>query len=113
MAELTPKSNDGITTGTTPVTLVAAPASSTQRLVRTITVFNADTEARIVTLRYVSASGTRILTKQTLQPDETLVWGGASEHLVLDDTTKSITAVLDSAPATTQLDWTSHYADYA
>lgn len=109
----TPGSSDGVTTGTTPVTLVAAPASSTQRLVRTLTVFNKDTAARVVTLRYVSAGGTRILAKQTLQPDEALVWGGSGEHLVLDATTKSITAILDSAPATNQLDWTSHYADLA
>lgn len=107
----TPASNDGVTTGTTPVTVIAAPSASTQRLCRTVTVFNNDTAARVVTLRYVSAGGTRILVKQTLQPDESLVWGGNGEHLIIDTTGKSITMILDSAPATNQLDWTSHYSD--
>lgn len=107
-----PLANDGVFTGTTPVTLVAAPASNVKRLVKTITIFNADTQVRIVTLRYVSAGGNRTVVYQTLQPNETFIFGGDGEVLVLDATTKSVAALLDSAPLANQPHFTAHYADY-
>lgn len=106
-----PGSNDGVFTGTTPVTIVAAPSSGVKRMVKTITVFNADTQARILTLRFASASN-RTIAYQTLQPNDTFIFGGDGEVLVLDSTSKSITALLDSAPLANQPHFTAHYADY-
>ena len=108
-----PKASDGVTTGTTPVAIVAAPAGSVTRIVKTVTVFNSDTEARVVTLTYLSNSNLRVVAEQELQVGESLIFGGDGEILVLDATTKSVTVTLDSAPLANQLDWTTHYADYA
>jgi len=44
--------NDGTLNSTTPVTLVAAPAASTRRLVKDISIFNRDTVAVTVTISY-------------------------------------------------------------
>jgi hypothetical protein len=107
-----PGSNDGVFTGTTAVVLVAAPASGVKRLVKTLTVFNADTQTRIVTIRFLSSGSNRTVVYQTLQPNETFVFGGDGEVLVLDATTKSVTAILDSAPLANQPHFTAHYADY-
>lgn len=81
-------------------------------MVKTITIFNADTQTRIVTLRFVSSGGNRTIVYQTLQPNETFVFGGDGEVLVLDATTKSVAALLDSAPLANQPHFTAHYADY-
>lgn len=99
---------DGVLNGTTPVTLVAAPAGGTNRLVKTITVYNDDTAAVTVELRKVSGGGTRILCRVTLDVDDTLVW---NDVVGLDDTSSSITAVMSGAPATTQPSWTATYGD--
>lgn len=107
-----PGSNDGVYTGTTPVVLVSAPSSGVKRLVKTITVFNADTQTRIVTMTFLSNSNSRTVVYQTLQPNETFIFGGDGEVLVLDATTKSVTSVLDSAPLANQPHFTAHYADY-
>ncbi|HVP57596.1 MAG TPA: hypothetical protein VMU02_05825 [bacterium] len=60
--------------GTTAVDITAAPASSTQRLIRTIHVFNEDTATRIVTIRYNANGTTYILKKASLAAGDTLFW---------------------------------------
>jgi hypothetical protein len=107
-----PGGNDGVFTGTTPVTLVSAPSSGVKRLVKTITIYNDDTQTRVVTLRLLSSGSNRTIVKQTLQPEEAFIFGGDGEVLVLDATTKSVTALLDSAPLANQPIFTAHYADY-
>lgn len=103
-------SNDGALNGTTAVTIVAAPAASTRRLVKTITIHNCDTAEVTVTLQFVNDASIRKLGKFTVGVDETLIW---NDPLILDATTKSIKAVMSGAPATTQPDFTSHYGDVA
>jgi len=108
----TEASNDGTLNGTTPVTIVAAPAASTRRLVRTITIYNADTVSATVTVSFVSGANTRIILKTTLASGATLILGNTSgEIFILNATNKSMTAVLSAAITTTQPDFTSHYAD--
>ncbi len=63
--------NDGTLNGATPVTIVAAPAASTRRVVKSITIQNRDTAPVIVTLRYVSAGGIRQIWKGTLAVGDT------------------------------------------
>jgi len=59
--------NDGTLNGTSAVTLVAAPASSTRRIVKTITIENTDTAAVTVTVGYLNTASTRTIVKVTLQ----------------------------------------------
>lgn len=57
----TPGASQTITTGSTAVDIVAAPAASTQRAVKFISVYNADTAAHTYTFRYNDNGTTRIL----------------------------------------------------
>lgn len=60
------------TNNTTDVTIVAAPAASTQRIVDLINIYNADTVAQTVTVK-VDVNGTEYeLVKMLLNPGETL-----------------------------------------
>ena len=63
--------SDGVLSGTTPVTVVSAPASSTRRIVNTITIENNDTASVTLTIGYVNGASTRVLAKVTLQVGDT------------------------------------------
>jgi hypothetical protein len=104
----TPGSNDGTLNGSTEVTLVAAPGSSIQRMVKEINIQNRDTAVVTLTVRYKSAGGTRQIWSGTLQVGD--VYHDDSVY-VLDTTGKSIAAVLSGAPATTNPDFVVSYAD--
>ena len=62
----TPGSTLGASNGVTAVTLVAAPASSTQRDVFEVTLHNNDTVTHNVTLQVFDGTNTRIIMKQTI-----------------------------------------------
>ncbi|MDB5184445.1 MAG: fibronectin type domain protein [Candidatus Saccharibacteria bacterium] len=70
-----PASSDTITTGTTAVTVVAAPAASTQRQVKSMTIYNADTAAATVTVRLKNSATVRIMVSVALQAGHTLQYG--------------------------------------
>lgn len=74
---ITPGSADTVTNGVTAVTIVAAPAASVQRQVRSIHIYNADTASVVVTVRLNNNATLRILVKATLAPGDSLVyeWG--------------------------------------
>jgi hypothetical protein len=112
MSIFTPASNDGTLNGTTPVTLVASPAASIQRIVKALTIQNRDTAAVTVTVRFVNGANTRQICVITLAVNDQIIFG-EEDYLVLDATNKSITAVMSGAPATTNPDFVAHYADYA
>lgn len=65
----TPGAADGALSGATPVTVVPAPAGSTQRVIKEIAVYNRDTASVTFYVKYVSG-GTRFLKKVTLGVDE-------------------------------------------
>jgi hypothetical protein len=67
-------SSEGAVNGTTDVTIVAAPAASTRRIVKYITVYNGDTAAVTFNLKYNSNGTQRQIAKVTLQSGET--WYG-------------------------------------
>jgi hypothetical protein len=69
--------SDGVLNGTTAVTVVSAPASSTRRIVNTITIENNDTAAVTLTIGYVNGANTRVLAKVTLQVGDTWTTSGA------------------------------------
>jgi hypothetical protein len=101
-------SSDGATNSASAVTIVAAPAAATRRIVKLITICNPmASEAVTLTLYLYHASDTRIIWKGTLAGGETLV--DDSVH-VLDDTDKSIKAILVETP-TTQLSFTATWGD--
>lgn len=71
---LTPGSNAGVTTGTTAVTVVAAPSASNQRKVTFLSVANVDTASATVSVR-LDVSGTdRLIYRATLATNEKLVY---------------------------------------
>lgn len=53
--------NTGVLNGTTPVTVVAAPASSTRRLINEIIIFNKDSVPITVELHYIDGANTRTI----------------------------------------------------
>ena len=67
---------DGALNGVTPVTLVAAPAASTQRIVRTISIQNRDTAAVTLTISYNNNSTLRQLAVVTLNANDTWTTDG-------------------------------------
>lgn len=81
-----PGATDTVTNNTTGVTVVAAPAASTQRQVKLLTVFNADTVAATATVRYNNNGTLRTLCKVTLVAGSTLVYTDGEGWRVLDTT---------------------------
>ena len=67
---------DGALNGTSSVTLVAAPAASTRRTVKTITIENKDTAAVTLTISYNNSSTLRTIAKVTLQVGDTWTTDG-------------------------------------
>jgi len=72
--------NDGVLNGTTPVTVVAAPAASTRRIINTITVENNDTAAVTITVGYLNTASTRVIVNVTLQVGDTWTTDGAYDN---------------------------------
>jgi hypothetical protein len=92
--------SDGTLNGTTAVTVVSAPASSTRRIVNTITVENTDTAAVTITVGYVNGANTRTLAKVTLQVGDTWTTSGAY------DTNGNLKQVIGSVNLATQVSGT-------
>jgi len=81
-----PGEADTATNNATAVTAIAAPAASTQRQGKLVTVFNADTAAATVTVR-VNNNGTfRTLVKVTLAVGSTLIYPDGEGWRVIDAT---------------------------
>lgn len=78
-----PGASDGVTTGTTIATLVAAPTSGVQRQVKNFTVFNADTVTHTYTLKYNNSGTRRTLPPITLLTLESILYAHG-ELYVLD-----------------------------
>jgi hypothetical protein len=59
--------SNGVINNTTPVTIVSAPASSTRRVIKSISVQNTDSTSHTITVKYVTSGGsTSIIGKATL-----------------------------------------------
>lgn len=88
---------DGALNGTNSVTLVAAPASSTRRAIKTITIQNRDTAAVTVTISYNNNSTLRTIAKVTLQVGDTWTTDGSF------DTNGSLKQVIGNVNLATQV----------
>lgn len=80
----TPGEQDGVSNNTTAVTVVGSPASSTQRLVKSITIQNADTAAATVTIIYNNNSTLRNIIVATLAVGDQLIYEDGNGWLSLD-----------------------------
>ncbi len=80
----TPGTNGGLTNGATAVDLVGAPLASTQRIVRAINIFNADTAVAIVTVRFNDNATLRTLKLCSLAVGDTLHWSAEDGWEVTD-----------------------------
>jgi hypothetical protein len=72
-------SSDGALNGTTQVTMVASPAASTRRLIKTIYVENADTAAVTITVTLNNSGTLRNIAKVTLQVGDTWSTDGTTD----------------------------------
>ena len=68
--------SDGALSGTSSATLVAAPASSTRRVIKSITIENKDTAPVTVTISYDNNGTLRVIAKVTLQVGDTWTTDG-------------------------------------
>ena len=75
-ALFTEGANDGALNGTSPVTLIAAPAAATRRIVKNITIENRDTAAVTVTVSYDNNGTLRTIAKVTLSVGDTWTTDG-------------------------------------
>ncbi len=82
----TPGKTTTQTNSTSTITIVAAPAASTQREVHSINVYNADTVAATITIRENDNSTLRTLVKVTLVVGDTLFYTHSSGWKVMDST---------------------------
>jgi hypothetical protein len=71
----TPGGTDLATNGVTPVDVVPAPAADTARMVKDLTVYNADTIGHVVILQVVGGSGTRRRYADYIPPGGSLIVG--------------------------------------
>jgi hypothetical protein len=83
--------NDGTTNNTTAVSIVPAPGALTQRQVKIITVYNADTASAIVTVRYKNGASTRKICVVTLVPGSTLFYTDGEGFRVIDSSGALVT----------------------
>lgn len=96
----TPGATDTTSNGVTAVIAVAAPAASTQRRVKEMTIYNADTVSHVVTVRYVNGASTRLLTKQTISPGQTLQYDTGYGWTVVSTPSLSLLATIASSGTT-------------
>lgn len=101
-------SSDGVLTGTTEKTIVAAPASLTRRVVRHISINNTDTAAVVLTLSFKDTASDRVIWSGTLQPGDVLI---DDSTYVLNTINKSIIAVLAGPPALNEPNFVATWAD--
>jgi hypothetical protein len=100
--------NEGALSGTTSVDVVAAPGSSTRRLVRNVHFYNADTAAVTITLVKDKGGTDYELAKETLQVGEFFTF---DKVIVLDATDEKLQAFMSGAAASTNPKYDCAYAD--
>lgn len=96
--------NDGALNGTTAVTLVSAPAASTRRVIKSLTIQNRDTASVTVTIIYDNNGTQRQLAKVTLAVNDTWTtdgtfnaMGSLKSALGVVDLTTQVTGILPIA----------------
>jgi len=114
-ALFTEGANDGALNGTSPVTLVAAPAAATRRIIKSITIENKDTANVTVTVSYDNNGTLRTIAKVTLAVGDTWTtdgtfdtYGSIKQTVGVINLTTQVTGVLPIANGGTgQSTWTA------
>lgn len=105
---------DGATNGTTAVTVLSAPAASTQRQLKFFSLYNSDTAPATVTIRYNNNGTTRIVYKIILNVGYSLLCDVNGKFYIFPDGTGSWVGDTHSTltyAATTDIDM-SHVDNY-
>lgn len=103
----------GVTTGTTRVIIVPAPAASTSRMIpaKGVSVYNADNVASTVTFQKVEGGDTRRIEEASnVAATDTFFNTG---FVTLSNTDESLEIVLASNVASSELEWNIQYRDEA
>jgi hypothetical protein len=101
---LTPGANQTNTNNTTDTEILAAPAGSTQRQLKYLNVFNVDTAAATVTIKYNDNTTKRILLKVTLAVGESLVFSD-EDGWSISGTSGQTKTVFFAAPGSLDAKW--------
>ncbi len=93
--------SDAALNGTTPVTLVAAPAAATRRVIKNITIANIDTAPVTITLSYNDNATLRTVVKVTLAVNDTWTTDGTYDSAGNLKTTNSAATTVLTVGSTT------------
>jgi len=86
-----PGSAVGTTNDTADVTMVSAPSASTQRQIKFISVYNADSSNRVVIIKKVNGVNSRILCRLVLTSQDTLQYTDSEGFTVIDNNGLTVT----------------------
>lgn len=123
----TEASADGVLNGITEVELVAAPAASHRRIIRSLTIYNNDTVAATVSVSLKNGASVRVIRKKVLAAGDSLILGieefsalgvhdpvtlavGSAAELTLSTQELSLAAVLTPTEHTAIGDASPHHA---
>lgn len=98
----TPGTTATVTNGTTAITAAAAPASSTQRQIKLLTVYNEDTTEHAVYVRYNNNATLRNICKMSLSPGETLQYTDGEGFRKIANTSTGYILLQDQQAQNTQ-----------
>lgn len=102
------KSNDGLFNGATAVDVVGVPGAAITRVIRNVSIYNADTVAHTFTLLYNNNGTLRALPPFVLNAGE----GAEYDTIqVLDATTKKLQAKIEGAHTTTAPTFVATFAE--
>lgn len=102
-----PGSLDGLTTGVTTLAMVPAPAASTQRQIKGLSIYNIDTVPATLLVSINNVTVIRTIIKVTLLADESLIFNGDDFKVHMSDGTIKTGVMIDrilSSPASGTLD---------
>lgn len=105
---------DGVLNGTTAVTIVAGPPNTNQRrIIRAISIFNADTATVTLTVRLNNDGSIRRIWSGTVATlvQWSLKTNAGLDVLVLTASTMKVEALLSGAPVANQPEFVSAFAD--
>lgn len=98
----TPGDNQGNVTTATTTTIVAAPAASTQRGIKSIQVYNKASTAQTVTIKKDVGGTEYSLFKATMTTGESLAWSDGADWMVYDNQGRIKTATTEVEATTTR-----------
>ena len=81
---VTPEASNTTVSTTTDTNIVGAPGASEQRIIKFVSIYNADTVANTVTVKRDASGTERIIGKWNLNPGDSLLWSDGVGWYVMD-----------------------------